>query len=340
MSAQGIPELVRRAAATWHERLQREGDCADTLRAFNQWLAQSPEHQHAYAVIDRAWSVLRAAAHEPEILALRHETALRLSRESSRSLRPIRFAAAIALVLALGGLAVLLGSHWVEEGPVFAWLPSALKTETDRTYSTTVGERLAMTLVDGSQITLDTQSQLRVMLSKRERHVQLLRGQALFEVAKDRTRPFVVEARNQRLVAIGTAFDVRVDDGEMKVTMVEGAVRVETPLSPVMMTLTAGQQLVIDARSENHVHPADPERATSWRRGQISFDDARLADAVREINRYSQARIVLADPALAELRLSGAFATGRPNVFVEAISSYYGLAIASRDAQTIVLKAR
>ena len=350
MSAAGTSDFLRQAAAAWHDRLQREEGSEETRLEFNRWVAQSPEHRSAYAAVDRAWSALRDCAHEPEILALRHEAALRLSRGNSRSLRPLRFATAVALVLALGGVATLLASRSPAERSIL----------TDRTYTTTVGERLIVTLLDGSQVTLDTQSQLRVVWSKHERRVHLIRGQALFEVAKDRTRPFVVEADNQRLVAVGTAFDVRMDDRKLKVTMIEGTVRVEratgaafrgsdapaappglsmTSASPVVM-LTAGEQLVVDAQSEDHVLPADPDRATSWRRGQIIFDDTRLADAVGELNRYTQTQIVLADPTLADLRLSGAFATGRPNVFVEAVTSYFAIAVASRDSQSIVLKAR
>ena len=349
MSAATTSDFARQAAATWHDRLQREGVSEETRQTFRRWLAQSPEHGRAYAAIDRAWLVLQAGAQAPEILALRHEAALRLSREASRSLRPLRFATAVALVLALCGIAALLITHSLAERSILAWVLKSFNAETERIYTTTVGERLVVTLADGSRVTLDTQSQLRVAWSKRERNVKLVRGQALFEVAKDRTRPFVVEARNQRLVAVGTAFDVRVEDTQMKVTMIEGTVRVEpmtatldrrtTPASPARM-LTAGEQLVVDAQSEDYSHPADPDRATNWLRGQIIFDDARLADAVRELNRYSETQIVLADPALADLRLSGAFVTGRPNVFVEAVTSYFAVAVASRDSESIVLKAR
>ena len=136
---------------------------------------------------------------------------------------------------------------------------------------------------------------------------------------------------------------------QMKVTMIEGTVRVEpmtttldrrtASASPARM-LTSGEQLVVDAQSGDYIHPSDPDRATSWLHGQVIFDDARLADAVAELNRYSETQIVLADPTLADLRLSGAFVTGRPNVFVEAVTSYFAVAVASRDSESIVLKAR
>ena len=77
MSAAATSDFARQAAATWHDRLQRGGVSEETRQAFRRWLAQSPEHERAYAAIDRAWLVLQAGAHEPEILALRHEAALR-----------------------------------------------------------------------------------------------------------------------------------------------------------------------------------------------------------------------------------------------------------------------
>jgi len=364
-------ELVRETAAAWHDRLQRERVSEDTRRAFTQWLAESPEHRRAYEAIDRTWSALRARAREPEILALRHEAALRLTRDTSRSLRPMRW---VAVALAIGVLAAIVVSLPRDERSLKAWIFETYLS-TNRTYATTVGERLVVALTDGSQVTLDTQSELQVAFSKQERRVRVTRGQALFEVAKDRARPFAVEVRNRRFVAVGTTFGVRVDDTQIQVTMVEGTVRVErttdaspgparaeesnhsrrgsegpgmaqttagarTALLPAVTTLTTGEQLVVDAQSEDHVHPVDPDQVTSWRRGQIIFDNTRLGDAVAELNRYSDTKVELADPALADLRLSGAFATGRSNLFVEAVTSYFPVAVASSDARAVVLKAR
>lgn len=235
-------------------------------------------------------------------------------------------------------------------------------------YETATGERLAFTLGDGSQVTLDTHSELRVSFSPTERQVRLSHGQAFFEVAKDPQRPFVVEVHDRRFVAVGTAFDVRVDGDQVKVTMVEGTVRVErrdesilavggsaqprasvrsTDRSPApgssggptraVATITAGEQLVADARRRDDVRATDPERETSWRRGQVIFDNTRLADAIAEVNRYSEAKIELADPDLADLRLSGAFATGRPTVFVEAVTSYFPVQVTRSDERGVTL---
>jgi transmembrane sensor len=166
---------------------------------------------------------------------------------------------------------------------------------------------------------------------------------------------------------VGTAFDVRVDGDQVRVTMVEGTVRVEDggrgvaasndptvptqppgiagraanrdvfPKNPTVTTITAGEQLITDAQREDHVRAADPERSTSWRRGQLVFDNTRLGDAIAEVNRYSETKIELDDPNLGNLRLSGAFAAGRPTVFVEAVSAYFPIRVTRSDDRAVVL---
>lgn len=353
----------REAAAAWHDRLHRDAVSDATRNDFAAWLARSPEHLRVYESIDNAWTTLQGAALDPTILALRHEAALRLTRQTFRAIRPLRWAAA-AMVLLLVGAAATLALHTADGRARLGRLVSSLQLHKSGDYATATGERLSVTLSDASQVTLDTQSELRVAFSPNERTVYLLRGQAYFEVAKDRARPFVVEAQNRRFVAVGTAFDVRVDGEQVKVTMVEGSVRIEgreepanairqktSPVSsgrPALAlkagtadTITAGQQFIADASlDDDQVRLADPERSTSWRHGQIIFDNTRLVDALAEINRYSEAKIELGDPALADLRLSGAFATGRPSVFVEAITTYFPVQVSRADNHAIVLSAR
>ena len=176
-------------------------------------------------------------------------------------------------------------------------------------------------------------------------------GRPLFEVAKNPDRPFVVEAQSRRLVAVGTAFDVRLEEAGVQVTMVEGTVRVEhipkkaarelaateRPASPKVTMLTAGQQLMTDSGDKDEVRNTNADHVTSWQRGQVIFENARLADAIAEFNRYSDNELELENPSLQELRLSGAFATGRPAVFIEALTTYFPIKIVSSDDHVVVL---
>jgi transmembrane sensor len=326
MRPEALPEETVTAAAAWHERLHQEGLSKQTQQAFAAWLAQSADRRTAYESVNKTWTQVHSAALDPQILALRHETALRLTRRASQAIRPLRWAAAAVVLIVLFGTAATLGG----------WFPlhESLHGRDTSRYATAIGERLALTLNDGSQITLDTQSELNVAFTSSERVVRLSRGQVYFKVAKDRERPFVVEVLKRRIVAVGTAFDVRVDGTQVRVAMVEGTVRVDAA------TITAGEQLIADTALPDRISVSDPERSTSWLRGQVVFDNTRLGDAVTELNRYSNTKIELADPRIAQLHLSGAFATGSPALFIEAVTSYFPARIVHADDQLVVLGAK
>ncbi|MGH9524799.1 MAG: FecR family protein, partial [Terriglobales bacterium] len=313
---------IHESAVLWYERLHRDRVADTTRMEFEAWVKSSPAHQAAYKRVESAGQRLQAASETPAALVLRHEAALRLTRSTSKRLRPFRALAAVAAVAAVATTILVISGPASISGPLSAWFHGLLPGETR--YATGTGERLATTLKDGTQVTLDTQSELEVAFNKSERLVRLRRGQGFFEVAKDKVHPFVVEANNRRLVAVGTAFDVRLDESQIRVTMVEGTVRVEplrdspgtpdvasgttpggarTRVSKVIMEkrgadaasgsaqpqtlISAGEQLWVDGKAEDHVKAADPDRATSWRRGQLIFDAVRLGDAIEEVNRYS-----------------------------------------------------
>src|SRR5258708_17578049 len=220
-------EPLCEVAAAWHDRVHRENVPHEIRAALALWLAESPEHRAAYEEIERTWADLRSAAHAPQILALRHEAALRLTRRTSRRIRPLTWVAAAVILVALGTSLATLGTRLTSARSPVAILLDVWRTHGDGRYATTTGERLNVTLPDGSQLTLNTQTELKVAFTRAERTVHLIRGQALFEVAKDPTRPFVVMAYSRRFIAVGTAFDVRLDGSQIHVTMVEGTVRVE-----------------------------------------------------------------------------------------------------------------
>lgn len=349
-------------AAEWYRRMHEEQVSDDVQRAFTAWLDSASEHRTLYDRIDRACVTLKEGSEDTRVLALRHETALRLTRRTSRVLPAVRWAIAASVVLlAIGtvGLTVWQARSVGNGRSFLSALIDSVHFGSANVYTTGTGQRLALTLQDGSQVTLDTQSELQVAFSAGERAVHLRRGQAFFEVAKDKKRPFVVEAGSRRLIAVGTAFDVRLDREQIKVTMVEGTVRVEPrqpapsnasdlaasgetralPAAPIT-TITAGEQLIADRGHEVRIRSSDTERATSWRRGQLIFNNTRLADALDEVNRYSEVKIRLTDLTLSDLRLSGGFATGRPDVFVEAVTSYFPVRVSRSDDQTIELSSK
>ncbi|WP_175596937.1 FecR family protein [Peristeroidobacter soli] len=320
---------VREAAARWHERLRDENVTEALRKEFDAWRMASAAHQKAFDRVSETWRALQAHATAAPLLALRHETALMLTRRNRTAARPLAWAA--GFVLAMAGLLAVTQLSLRPFG------------RSPEHYATAVGERLTATLPDGSHVTLNSGSELRLAFQESERRVRLMRGQALFEVAKDPTRPFVVEATGRRFVALGTVFDVRIDGHQVLLTMLEGSVRVE-PRMPskqvALAPLTAGEQLRIDGGEVATVRTTDAEKVTSWRRGQVIFEGTRLAEAIAEINRYSDVQIELLDPKLADLKISGAFATGRPELFVEALTGYFPIESHQAGGKRIVLEAR
>jgi transmembrane sensor len=332
---------LRETAALWYERAGQESAPAETRGALNAWLEQSPEHAAAFRSIERTWLALKSSAEDPAILELRQETARRLTPLSAHQ-SSLRWAAAALIVLCLGAALWIAVPRIAFDFSPLAWLKGDTRNAITHTYATKTGDRLAIALDDGSKVTLNTATQLDVIFSKEARTVRLSRGQALFEVAKDASRPFVVQTQNHRFIAVGTTFDVHIETSQVKLTMLEGTVRAESiePGSVVRTTVSAGEQFIARAHTEDRVRRVDPERETSWRRGQVIFENTPLGEAIDELNRYSSTHIELADPKLADLRLSGTFATGSTNTFVEAIAAYFPIQIQHADEHTVTLRPR
>ena len=215
------------------------------------------------------------------------------------------------------------------------------------TYSTQRGERRVVTLADGSQIQLDSSTDLRVRYSARARELTLLRGQARFDVAHDVERPFSVTAAGEKVVATGTAFNVDLHKSQLVVTLIEGHVVVLSrrtsallPIQPFRLTpaapkvpnqgsqpglgveLDAGEQLVVSAGGTSSIAPANIERSTAWQSGRLIFNDEPLSSVVEQVNRYARQPLVLADAATAGLRISGVFSTSDIDGFVDTLTHY------------------
>ncbi|TBU86938.1 FecR family protein [Phytopseudomonas dryadis] len=361
-SAPAVPadDPIREAAARWHDRLRHERVSAEDRAAFERWCVSAPAHRRAYDAVERAWQRAQVHAEDPQILALRQEAALRLTRLTARRRFTLpRMLATAAAMTVVGLLGVAAWRFYDAEAPIqsLAAAPARLLQEIRgiEYYRTAVGERLNVALDDGSLVTLNTYSDMKVEFTAEERKIVLNRGQVLFEVAKDSARPFVVEAQDRRFIAVGTAFDVRVDNRRVQLTMLEGSVMVEPIAAPPAsgaatapqrknstpeLVLTAGQQLVaMPTQAEDEVRPTNADRVSSWRNGQVIFEQTRLADAVAELNRYTRTPIEIADPGLSDLQISGAFRTGRNDTFVEAVTLYFPID-AQRNADAILLTRR
>ncbi len=312
----------------------------------DRWLQDAPAHQSAFDSVRRAMTTVSDNAADPEFMAMRAAAlaARGKPRWGLRALSGIGLAAAVAAaaVLFLPQQAQMLGAT-VGLGPLASADPDAA------VYRTTLGERATIALPDGSSAVLDTNSVLEVAYSAAERRVDLVRGQALFEVAKHKPAPFLVVAGNRRITAVGTKFNVRVDgagpNARASVTLIEGVVRVATlgeadlwrPARTV--TLAAGQLLDASA-APTSLAAADIDRVVSWRNGVLSFEDRPLSQAVAEMNRYTNCPITIADPRLTGLRVSGVFKTGDPEHFAETMAEIFPIEIDHDALGRPVLKSK
>nr|WP_274705084.1 FecR domain-containing protein [Sphingomonas sp. H160509] len=208
-------------------------------------------------------------------------------------------------------------------------------------YRTATGQRLMVTLTDGSRLTLDTDSRVRVAYNDAERRLVLERGQALFEVAKHQPRPFVVTAGSQSVTAHGTAFDIRLDPGAVQVALVEGLVSVAAKgghAKPVAMVPDDVLTAAAGSVSLRHV-PGIALALSSWSEGRLVFEDTTLRHAIAEMNRYGTPRIALADTKAGDVRISGSFRTGEVQPFLDALQMGFPVTVARRaDGITIATR--
>jgi transmembrane sensor len=334
-------------AAEWHGRMNDVELDESTRAAFELWFRADPRHAAAYEALTNMWSSMRAARADPRILALRREAlaaSVRLdqTRERRGRFSTIAWRAAIVLLVVGAASFALLSSDYRE--PIEA---GGRKAE-GGLFATSIGERSTITLSDGSTVVLDAQSRIEVAYSHGQRHVRLLHGRAWFQVAKDPSWPFLVDAAGERVTALGTAFDVRLrSTGEsVEVTLAEGKVTVAPirgPLVRLIMgppptsVLSPGDSLVVSNAHSLLRRGTNVARIGSWRQGQLVFDDNTLASAVEEMNRYSNTPIVLGDSAVGSLRVSGVFNAGHSRSFIETVTGHYPIIASERADGSVVL---
>jgi transmembrane sensor len=192
---------------------------------------------------------------------------------------------------------------------------------------------------DGSKVILNTDSQIHVDVNQHERRVDLERGEAFFEVAKDASRPFVVHAGNKRVVAVGTQFSVRREADDLQVVVTEGKVRIESsgaPQAVVAGTVARASEAGVLLTKQNI---AAAEESLSWRTGTLVFREMTLAEAVAEFNRYNTHKIIIADASVGSFEVAGSFRADNVDAFVRLLARGYPLRVEQHD-DDLIIKAR
>jgi transmembrane sensor len=297
-----IVEPISEQAARWAVRADAGPLSPDEQQELDAWLNADPRHRGAYVRARAHWADLDrlAAIHGPAS----PETA-KAARRLNISRREL-LAASVAAITVVGG-----GLTWI-----------VLRGRREH-YTSGIGEVRRIALEDGSTLMLNTATEVTVEFSERQRTIRLIRGEALFEVAHDTARPFLVRVNDIAVRAVGTAFAVRLEAAQVDVTVTEGVVEVAEPATaigpreapsaasqPKAQRVAANERVVIRLAQAPEVRPIAPveaDRQLAWREGLVSFNGESLQTAVAEINRHNRRQIVIDDPALAAKPVVGIF---------------------------------
>ena len=373
-------------ACAWFVEFRTDDASAATRDRFDEWLRHSPEHIQAYLEVAAAWAELptsdpqgridmaglmeraRASRDDDVVVPLGARVSPRIEpREPAPTNSRWRafpmhraLAAGIALVVIIAGVA--------------GWLALV----GGNTYTTDIGEQRTIRLPDDSIVDLNARSRIRVRFSKAARTIELTDGQALFHVAKDPHRPFIVRSDTMAVRAVGTEFDVYRKGGGMVVTVVEGrvavipstaadthnpsvtAVRADptrhssgTPSDRVAsdsrqhaegaaageaVYLSAGEQLTVTPATASTPHRADVGAATAWLQRRLIFEDTPLAEVAEEFNRYSVLRLIIDDPELARKPISGVYSSSDPSALIGFLQAQPTLQVIETDREIRVTR--
>jgi transmembrane sensor len=310
-------DIQTRAADWLLER--REGEWNDARQAeFDAWMEESLAHRIAYWRLDAAWG-------RADLLAAMRRPAFQRRAEARRKVWP-NILRAVAAVIVIGAVAGAV--QWFEPGKA-----------AEKTYATAIGERERLTLADGSQIELNTDSQVRTEIAANQRKIWLDKGEVYFEVKHNEKNPFVVMVGEHRITDIGTKFVVRRDKDGFKVSVLEGVVRLDDSRTAPKI-LTKGEVAVAGTNPTRIVRQTQQELADSigWQRGVLVFDHTSLAEVAAEFNRYSTTKIVIADPQTASLTIDGTFPSNNSRAFMRLAQAVLGLSVDDRGNQIVISK--
>lgn len=385
-------------ASDWIVKHRNGGLDAREKRTFDRWLRESPQHMRAYLEMSSVWEDLPAlerswnpSAEELIARARADDGVVALSSQSSGAdssledaeRQPRMSVATIRQVSAHRGDPSTTSFHR-KAGLLYALAASILVTFLSAgwfylqrgVYSTDIGEQRSLTLVDGSTVELNARSRIKVQYTKGERRIELFEGQALFHVAKNKLRPFVVQTGDTRVRAVGTSFDVYRAKSGTVVTVVEGRVAVHTrqrlpdtaggfsqsvepplgagsrgaagradpPLeSSIQATvdevlIAAGEQVIVTPAAVTHPKRANVAAATAWTRRSLVFDASPLTQVAEEFSRYNVRPLVVKDPQLADFHVSGVFSSVEPTLLLRFLRAQPELVVEETQTEIRIKK--
>ncbi|MEP0314361.1 FecR domain-containing protein [Hyphomonas sp.] len=320
-------------AAYWYAELREPDADHRTWDKFRAWEGSDPANRAAFQQVEASLSLLEGSSLAAPGAANEYSSSATQSFSRKPARARLYWLTGIAAVLMLALVSVVILSP-----------PAA---PAGQVYATAIGDTRDVTLEDGSRVTLNTDTELAVTYSRTERRIQLAHGQALFSVMKG-TRPFIVAAGGSETRALGTRFEVYRGPDDVSVTLVEGSVSVlpetagQGSVAPdvdeekAATVLVPGDRLVMRGGAIASLTQVDTSEALAWQSGILQFRDVTLGEAIAELNRYSETKLRVDDPALAAERLSGAFPAGDQDTFAETLKLFLPVEIRRRGNEILV----
>ncbi|MEQ1488934.1 MAG: FecR domain-containing protein [Terricaulis sp.] len=319
---------AEREASGWIVRIKAHDASDADRRDFQAWLDVDPDHPKAYAKLDRTWGRVQSLQHLKGRAAA-NDTAPR--RRRSWTLPAAAIAACALLAIGAG--------VWLTRAPS-PFAPS-------EHYVTAPAEVRTITLTDGSTITLSGAGEASVAISDSERRVELTRGYALFDVAHDPDRPFVVHTPEGDITVLGTEFVVRISAGEVRTTVlrgsVSGAAQPTGLFSRTSQSVTAAinEEIVLsDGNAELVAVNAETiPRRLAWRDNMLAFDGETLNEAIAQVSQQTGWTFELEDPSLGNERVGG-YVYADAEAFIELLQTSLNLEARREDDRRIILARR
>jgi transmembrane sensor len=317
--------LAAEAAAGWFARLQGEAASGEDWLAFERWLSASPANARAYERLERLWVELDRA---PIARELGHPP--RRSRHAAR--RPGRRAwigvgAALAAGLAVAAVGV---TFWPTVG------------DATQGYRTAPGQTRTLTLADGTRIRLNAASQITVSLSHDARRVTMADAEAVFDVAHDARRPFLITVGDRQVRVVGTEFNLRHRADLLDLTVRRGTVEVRPAdeLEAQPTRVSVGQELThVTGQAGSILKVADPDQAFAWTNGQLIYRDQPISDVAADLTRRFGKPVRVADARTAALRFSGVLVTDSEPAVLRRLEAYAPVRV-ERTSDAIILHHR
>jgi len=335
-------DAIERAAADWLALREEREFTPSERAAFDSWLAADPRQAAAVAELESAWRTFDRLRKYPRPPGLPADPDFFARARHFRRGAPAFVAAAAAIAV----IVVLWRAPWERRGPAAVAAP-LVRADTSQ----------FLRLPDGSVVEMKAGSEVLPQFVPAERRVLLVRGEAHFTVAKNPARPFIVVAGGVAVRAVGTVFDVRLDASSVEVLVTEGKVQVNSPMlaassAPVPATLlVAGECAVVATAGETAagaptvaaVAPQEIEKMLSWQASRLVFDATPLVEVVARFNRHLAERhgerLVLLDPELGAMRISGRFQADNVESFVELLETSFGVAAQRQGGEILLWKA-